>query len=405
LPTDAARPASIVVERILGGGPTSRLFNTLREKHGWTYGVQSKINWPIGPGYMTTSTDVRAEVTDSAAAVLLAELRRIRSEPVSTAELAAAKDALTGVFPLKVQTAEQVAAQVRTIKLQGLPDSWLPRYRTSIANVTAVDVQAAANKYIRPDDGVLVVVGDAPKIIAGLRALGTVKTVDITGKPVQLSDGVPKASNVRVDASKLAARRDSSTVMISGNPIGYRLVTVKREAASFILTDETSIAGGMIQQKTEAVLTEAGDVRKVTLQGKIRGQDAAVDLQYSPTHAQGTAVTPTPEGPQTTKIDTDIPNGTWDDNTAIALLVALPWAPGAKFTLPVLSSGKGTVSMWTYEVKATEKVTVPAGTFDVFRVELSGSQQPSTLYITTTAPHRIVKNVGGGGQLVQVLEK
>ncbi len=186
VPTDPSRAGSVVFERIIGGGPTSRLFNTLREKHGWTYGVQTKVNWPLGLGYTSTSTDVRTEVTDSAAAMLMSELRRIRIEPVSAKELNEAKDALTGIFPLQVQTAAQVAVQVRSIKLQRLPDSWLPTYRTKIAAVTAADVQRAASKYVRPDNGVLVVVGDAPKIIAGLRKIAPVKVIDISGKEIDL---------------------------------------------------------------------------------------------------------------------------------------------------------------------------------------------------------------------------
>ena len=186
LPTDPYRIPSTVMERIVGGGPTARLFNILREKHGWTYGAYANLAWPSGTGYITASADVRTEVTDSAAAVLMQELKRMHSEPVSETELVEARDALNGIFPLKVQTAEHVAAQVRSMKLQGLPDSWLPSYRTRIAAVTAADVQAVARKYIRPDNGVLVVVGDAGKIIEGLRKVGPVRTVDIFGKDVDL---------------------------------------------------------------------------------------------------------------------------------------------------------------------------------------------------------------------------
>ena len=192
-PTDPQRIPSAVMERILGGGASARLFNILREKHGWTYGAYTNITWPAGTGYMATSADVRTEVTDSAVAVLLQEVKRMRSEPVTATELKEAREALTGIFPLKVQTADQVAAQVRSIKLQGLPDSWLATYRTRIDAVTAADVQQAAAKYIQPDNGVLVVVGDAPKIIDGLKRLGNVRTVDIFGKPVELALSEAKA--------------------------------------------------------------------------------------------------------------------------------------------------------------------------------------------------------------------
>jgi hypothetical protein len=94
---------------------------------------------------------------------------------------------------------------------------------------------------------------------------------------------------------------------------------------------------------------------------------------------------------KTVTVDTEVPSGIIDDNTVTALIPALPWAADASWTFPVLSSGDGTVKTYTLKVTGTESVTVPAGTFEAYTVSMSGGQQPVTMYITTAAPHQLVK--------------
>ena len=56
-------------------------------------------------------------------------------------------------------------------------------------------------------------------------------------------------------------------------------------------------------------------------------------------------------------------------------------------------------------VKGTEQITVPAGTFDVYRVELSGGQASDVMFVTTDATHRLVKIAPRGAPLEFVLAK
>jgi predicted Zn-dependent peptidase len=115
---------------------------------------------------------VRTDATAPAILDAMAELRRIREEPLEPAELDAARDFLVGVFPLRFETPAAIAAALSGIVVQRLPDDELERYRPTVAAVTAEEVRAAAETHIHPDRSAIVVVGDAERVEADLRAAG-----------------------------------------------------------------------------------------------------------------------------------------------------------------------------------------------------------------------------------------
>jgi zinc protease len=171
-----------VLNKIVGGGTDSRLFLILREQKGWTYGAYSRLSRPKEVGYYVASAEVRTEVTDSALVELMHQLRRAREEPVSREELEAAKSFLVGSFPLRIETAGQIASQVAQTRLLGLPVEDLLRYRERINAVTAEDVQRVAREYIRPDQAVIVVVGDATRVADKLEKVAPVVLFDVEGR-------------------------------------------------------------------------------------------------------------------------------------------------------------------------------------------------------------------------------
>jgi len=74
-----------------------------------------------------------------------------------------------------------------------------------------------------------------------------------------------------------------------------------------------------------------------------------------------------------------------------ALAPTLAWAPNAKFTFNVFASGQGTLQQQTVAVTGTESVTVPAGTFQAYRVEAAGGSSPLVLWLRAEGPHVTVK--------------
>ena len=70
---------------------------------------------------------------------------------------------------------------------------------------------------------------------------------------------------------------------------------------------------------------------------------------------------------------------------------ALPLAEGASFTVSVFDGEGATIRPYTFRVEGIEDVTVPAGTFEVFRVSVSGGDDQFTYYVSTDTPRKTVK--------------
>jgi zinc protease len=159
-----------VMSAILGGLFNSRLNMKLREEKGYTYGASAGFDPRRGAGPFAARVAVNTEVTVPALVDLLAELNRIREAPVTPAELAAARDFLVGVFPLRFETPGPVVGALAGIVVHLLPDDELATYRSRIEAVSAADVLAIAQARIHPDRAAIVMVGDATRIAAELEA-------------------------------------------------------------------------------------------------------------------------------------------------------------------------------------------------------------------------------------------
>jgi zinc protease len=124
-----------------------------------------------GAGPFIASSAVVTAKTDSALIEFFRELNRIRDEKVSDAELERAKNYVALGIPRDFETVQDVASQIETLQLYGLPISYLNSYVPRIMAVTADDVQRVAREYVRPGRAAVVVVGDLQKIEPGLREL------------------------------------------------------------------------------------------------------------------------------------------------------------------------------------------------------------------------------------------
>src|SRR2546423_1486553 len=101
----------VALNRVLGGGFSSRINLNLREKHGYTYGAGSTLDLRPGSGAFRISSDVRTSATDSALAEAVSEYRRITSEPVPAPELQSAVNNLVSAFPNGVQTVQGLTSR------------------------------------------------------------------------------------------------------------------------------------------------------------------------------------------------------------------------------------------------------------------------------------------------------
>jgi zinc protease len=153
-----------VMNYILGGGGLgSRLVTKVREERGWAYDVGSGFSAGKYLGTFRVSLQTSNATADEAIQAVLAEMRRIREQPVSEGELNDAKAFLTGSFPLRLDTNGKIAGLLVNIEYFGLGLDYPDRYPEYIKAVTAADVQRVARQYLDPDRYVLTAVADLTK--------------------------------------------------------------------------------------------------------------------------------------------------------------------------------------------------------------------------------------------------
>ena len=176
--------AVLLADRVLGGGPSGRLFLNLREDKGYTYGAYSSFGGSKFRGTWGASSEVRTDVTEGAMKEFMYELNRLRTEPVSAEELENAKRAIVGSFALSLESPQQLLGNIVTQKLYSLPADYWDTYPQKVAAITAADIQRVAQKYIDKDHLQVVAVGDASKAREVLARYGTVQVYDADGKPI-----------------------------------------------------------------------------------------------------------------------------------------------------------------------------------------------------------------------------
>jgi zinc protease len=148
-----------VMNYILGGGGfSSRLVNRIRDEQGLAYDVDSGFQANVLPGPFTVRLQTRNSAANQAIAGVLAEMKRIRTDPVADQELADAKAYLIGSFPLRLDTTGKLAALLNLVELHGLGLSYFQDYPKALALVTKDDVLRVAEKYLHPDKYALVIV-------------------------------------------------------------------------------------------------------------------------------------------------------------------------------------------------------------------------------------------------------
>lgn len=229
--TANAIPAS-VMNNILGGSG-GRLYENLREKHGFTYGAYSSTSADKLVGTFNANASVRTEKTDSAIAQFLYEFNRLRTETVPEDEVARMKNYLSGSFARSLEQPGTIAGFALNIARYNLPKDYYRNYLTNLSNVTPADIKKMANTYVMPGNLHIVIVGNA-KAITGLEKYGEVKYFDIygneIGKPVEkkvdasvtAESVIQKAIDAMGGAKKIGEIKDISldgTVNIMGTEL------------------------------------------------------------------------------------------------------------------------------------------------------------------------------------------
>ena len=147
---DERRFALRVLDTILGGSSSSRLFQEVREKRGLAYAVYSYSSQYVDTGQVGVYVGTRPDNVAEAMEVIAAELRRIASEPVEDDELSRAKETVKGRLALSLESTLTRMNRLGGSVLMDVPLLSLDEMVDRIDAVTAGDVTALADELFSP---------------------------------------------------------------------------------------------------------------------------------------------------------------------------------------------------------------------------------------------------------------
>jgi len=168
----------LLMNYVLGAGSfSSRLTQAVRADRGLTYGIYSHLGARLRTGPFTISTFTRTETTLETIRVILDEVERMRGGGITAKELEDAQARYIGGFPLSLETSSQVSQKILEAELYDLGEDYLTRYTAAIDGVGLAEVNAVASEFLRDNNLVIVVVGNAEQLRDDLKSLGEVEEV------------------------------------------------------------------------------------------------------------------------------------------------------------------------------------------------------------------------------------
>lgn len=176
--------ALTVMNRILGGGFTGRLFKNVRSRQGLAYSVGGAYSASYDHlGTFFVGCQTKSESTVHAIRAMVDEVRKMRQEEVTDEELAVAKESYLNSFVFNFDSKGEVINRLMTYEYYGYPADFLQRTKESVEQVTKADVLRVARKHLKPDTVQILVVGRPDDFDEPLTALGAMNEIDITIPP------------------------------------------------------------------------------------------------------------------------------------------------------------------------------------------------------------------------------
>lgn len=186
---------------ILGGGSSSRLFLNLREKRGFTYGAYSSIGADKLVTRFSANASVKQVATDSAINEFIYEIRSLRDNGVDAIELENGKATLSGSFGRSLESPSTIANFAINTERYKLPKDFYATYLQRLNALTVDDINAAAKKYLKPDNMYITVVGNGSVIEKSLAAFGEVSKFNNMGNPeIQVAMDANVTADMVIDA-------------------------------------------------------------------------------------------------------------------------------------------------------------------------------------------------------------
>ena len=154
------RYVSYVLNTVLGGGMSSRLFQNIREEQGLVYAIYSDLNPYRDTGCMTIYAGTSLESTPKVVSSVLNEFRMLKDTPISDDELRRAKDQLKGSLMLSLESSTSRMSNLARQEMYFDRFFSLDETIQQIEAVSTTDIGEMANQLFQTDKIAVTVLGN-----------------------------------------------------------------------------------------------------------------------------------------------------------------------------------------------------------------------------------------------------
>jgi predicted Zn-dependent peptidase/outer membrane lipoprotein-sorting protein len=181
---DPDYPAVTIMNEVLSGGFSGRLFQNVRREKGLAYSVLGSYSAGYNrPGRFFAGVSTKSATTVEATNAVLHEVKGMRQTPPTDEELSLAKDSYLNSFVFNFDTTREILSRLMTYEYYDYPSDFLQQTTTEIEDVTSSDVQQVAKTYLYPEQAHILVVGNREQFSDSLSTLtkgGSVHELDIS---------------------------------------------------------------------------------------------------------------------------------------------------------------------------------------------------------------------------------
>jgi predicted Zn-dependent peptidase len=171
-PVDSpARYGVYLLNTMLGGGMSSRLFQTIREERGLAYSIYSETSPFRDTGSLSIYAGTSVEKTGEVIRLTIAELRRLKEVPVQEAELKRAKDQLKSNIVLGLESSSSRMSNLARQEMYFGRFYSIDEIIAAVETITPADIQALAQQLFQPEQIAVTVLGNLGNLVINREAL------------------------------------------------------------------------------------------------------------------------------------------------------------------------------------------------------------------------------------------
>lgn len=141
-----------VLNNLFGGFFGSRLMSNIREEKGYTYGIYSYLENHIQQSAWIISTEAGRDVCEATVAEVYKEMEILRNEPIDNEELLLVRNYMMGSILGDLDGPFHIISRWKNIVLNGLDESYFYKQIETIRNVSSLELQELAHKYLLPEN-------------------------------------------------------------------------------------------------------------------------------------------------------------------------------------------------------------------------------------------------------------